>query len=264
MYRAITGAISVAIGLAGCAQIEIPYSVKNPVIEGELKKGGELTAEDTTMLKETAQRWIDAYRGVIKATDTNTKKAAIYNFVDSGITYSGLLCEEYFHTMKSMQAHRNFLQKETNLTAGLTSSVMGLAQASAVSIAATGAAFSFGNASFNSYNESYMFSADLNTLESLVRANQSQQEVIIFKKLAATADVAPPNSILTLDQAVRELDKYTYTCTRGGIVALLNETVTGTAEKVRNSTGWKSESKSTPVVLESLPSDSVKAPLSTK
>ncbi|WIE48646.1 hypothetical protein [Pseudomonas sp. GM17] len=256
MYRGLAGVISIAFSLGGCSLIETPYSVRNPVIQGELKKGGtDPGTEDTTMLRETAQRWVDAYREVLRAKDPVAKKSAIYHFVDSGLTYSGLLCEDYFLTMKHTQAHRGFYQKEANLTSGLTSSLMGLAEASAGSIAATGAIFSFGSASFDSYNEAFLFSADLNTLESLVRANQSQQEVIIFKKLDAAPDVVAPNSILTLDQAIRELDKYTYTCTRGGIVALLNETVSDTAGKVRGNTVLKSKSSATPIVLENIPSN---------
>ncbi|ERH50964.1 hypothetical protein O203_12150 [Ectopseudomonas chengduensis] len=208
------------------------------------------------MLQDTAERWIETYRGVLGAQSDSDRKRALYKFVDSGMTYSGLLCEDYFLTMKYTQAHRGFYQKEINLVSGLTSSLMGLAEASAGSIAATGALFSFSNASFDAYNDAFVFSADLNSLESLVRAKQYQQEVIILRKLHAANEALPPDAILTLDQAVRELDGYTFTCTRGGITALLNETVLNKTANVKVATAAKSESNAAPVILESAPDDS--------
>lgn len=261
MYKGVTLIVLLILGLPGCNLVQTPYSIRNPVIHEEVGKGGEgATAENRTMLKETAARWVEAYGNARTATDPQIRKFAIYNFVDAGITYSGLLCEEYFLAMKYTHAHRGFYQKEVSLISGMTSALMGLAQASAGSIAATGAAFSFGNASFDSYNEAFVFSADLNALESLVRASQAQQEVIILKKLNAADSQLPPDSIRTLDQAVRELDKYTYTCTRGGIVALLNDTVTDNMVAVKNTTKLKTESTATASVLENIPSNATEVP----
>ncbi len=261
MNKGMTILMLLLLGLQGCSLVKTPYSIKNPVIHEEVVKGGDgATVESRTMLKETAARWIEAYGNARTAADPQIRKFAIYNFVDAGITYSGLLCEEYFLAMKYTHAHRGFYQKEVSLMSGMTSALMGLAQASAGSIAATGAAFSFGNASFDSYNEAFVFSADLNALESLVRASQAQQEVIILKKLNASDEKPPPDSIRTLDQAVRELDKYTYTCTRGGIVALLNDTVTDNMAAVRNTTKLKTESQAPASVLENTPSNATQVP----
>lgn len=262
-------ALACCFVVSGCAVKDLtqtPYSVRNPLLQGKLKEGGANPADDaagTTMLQETAERWIETYRGVLRARSDGERKQAIYKFVDAGITYSGLLCEDYFLTMKYTQAHRGFYQKEINLVSGLTSSLMGLAEASAGSIAATGALFSFGNASFDAYNDAFVFTADLNSLESLVRAKQYQQEVIILRKLSAPAGKLPPDAILTLDQAVRELDGYTFTCTRGGITALLNETVSNKTASVKVGTAVKSASAAAPVILESAPDDTTAEQLKT-
>ncbi|WP_179053672.1 hypothetical protein [Pseudomonas umsongensis] len=251
---------------AGCSHFpdyQTPYSVRNPVIHGKFDRGGSPPTTGTvTMLEDTAQRWVDSYRSVKSETDTTKKQKAIEHYVDSGMTYSALICEDYFSRLKYTFSHRDFAKKELALTAGLTSALMGLAEASTGSIAATGALFGFSGATFDAYNEAFLFSADLNILELLVRAKQAQQKLIIQKKLDATAAASTSDSIKTLDQAILELDNYTYTCTRGGIVSLLNETVTKKTDSVKDATAFKAASTASPVVLENLPIDASKAQVS--
>lgn len=217
---------------AGCSvfpSYQTPFSVRNPLIYGGMKAKDGTT--DTTYLSEKAQSFVDAY----KAARDNESDATVKKYVGTGVTYSHLLCKDYFDRLTLTKAHRDFAKKESNLTAGLASSIMGLAKASSSSIAGTGALFSFGGASFDSYNESFIVSPDISTLERLVKEKQQEEEAIIYKKLNATTG-GWPDRIQTLDQAERALSGYIFHCTANGIRILLDASVQEKANLVQKNT----------------------------
>lgn len=218
--------------LFGCSAFpnyQTPFSVRNPLIYGGLKAKDGVT--DTTYLAEKAQAFVDAYRAARDGeSDTTVRK-----YLGAGITYSHLLCKDYFDKLTFTKAHRDFAKKGTNLTAGLASSLMGLANASTAVVAGTGALFSFGEASFDSYNESFIVSPDLSTLERLVKEKQQEEEAILYKMLNASSG-SWPDRIQTLDQAERALSRYIFHCTANGIRILLDSSVQQKANEVQQNT----------------------------
>lgn len=218
--------------LVGCSAFpsyQTPFSVRNPLIYGAMKARDGTT--DTTYLAEKAQAFVDAY----KAARDGESDATIKKYLGTGITYSHLLCKDYFDKLTLTKAHRDFAKKETNLTAGLASAVMGLAKASSSAVAGTGALFSFGEASFDSYNESFIVSPDISNLERLVKEKQQEEEAILYKRLNATSGKWP-DKIETLDQAERSLSGYIFHCTANGIRILLDSSVQQKAKDVQNNT----------------------------
>ena len=230
------------IVIAGCSvfpRYQTPFSVRNPLIYGSMKAKDGTT--DTTYLAEKAQAFIDAYKAARdKENDDTIKK-----YVDTGITYTHLLCKDYFDRLTFTKAHRDFAKKETNFIGGFASALMGLAKASSSSVAATGALFSFTEASFDSYNESFIVSPDISTLERLVKEKQQEEEVIIYKKLNATSGNWP-DKIETLDQAERALSAYICHCTVNGIRILLDSSLQQKAKELEDSTIRIQENTSTP------------------
>ncbi|MGV2842986.1 hypothetical protein ACE1OG_03710 [Aeromonas hydrophila] len=223
--------VTLAALLTGCSAFptsQTEFSVRNPLIHGNMKsKDGS----DTTYLAEKAQAFVDAYKG---ARD-NEGIVTIKKYIGTGITYSQLLCKDYFDKLTLTKAHRDFAKSQINLTAGLASALMGLAEASSASVAATGALFSFSEASFDSYNEAYIVSPELSGLERLVKEKQKEEEVIIYKKVNATSG-AWPDRLETLDQAERVLGDYIFHCTVNGMKILLNASIQKKTEEIEKNT----------------------------
>lgn len=231
-----------ALFLAGCSAFssyQTPFSVRNPLIYGTMKAKDGTT--DTTYLAEKAQAFVDAY----KAARDGESDVTIKKYLGTGITYSHLLCKDYFDKLTWTKAHRDFAKKETNLTAGLASAVMGLAKASSSAVAGTGALFSFGEASFDSYDESFIVSPDISNLERLVKEKQQEEETILYKKLNAISGKWP-DKIETLDQAERSLNGYIFHCTANGIRNLLDDSVQQKADVIKEKTKEIQSDTSTP------------------
>ncbi|CAA6811268.1 MAG: Unknown protein [uncultured Sulfurovum sp.] len=233
--------IFVIIGCSG-SRYQTPFSIDNPLI----KKKMEAKNKDNNYLGEKAQSFINAY---VEAKKNKRDGRAIRNYIDSGITYSHLLCNDYFERLSYTKAHRDFAQKETNLVGGLASGLMGLAQTSSSVLAGTGILFSFAGTSFDSYNESFLLSPNLSMLERLVKERQKEEEIVIYKKLNESFEKRWPNRIETLEQGERALSGYISHCTVNGIKTLLDAAVQNeTTEVISN--GKKIQKDTT-----SLPSD---------
>ncbi|MGE7992510.1 hypothetical protein ACQKPE_16015 [Pseudomonas sp. NPDC089554] len=217
MRNLIIAILSVLI--SGCGMFpsyQTPFSVRNPLIDGSLEGTNNQT---TTFLSEKAQSWVDKYK---KLRD-DPRKENIRPYVGSGIAYSNLICRDYFERLSLTKAHRDHAKKETNLVGGLTASLMGLAKASAGGIAATSAAFSFGSASFDAYDEAFLVSPNIAELEKLVQRKQEQVEILTYRKLDSTAKW--PDGIESMDEADRALNSYIEICTPNGIRNLLTESI---------------------------------------
>lgn len=223
--------VTAVVILTGCSAFptyQTPFSVRNPLIHGSMK---DKNGSDTTYLAEKAQAFVDAY----KAARDSENSTTIKKYVGTGVTYSQLLCKDYFDKLTLTKAHRDFAKSETNLTAGLASALMGLAKASSASVAATGALFSFSEASFDSYNEAFIVSPELSNLERLIKEKQKEEEVIIYKKVNASSG-SWPDRLETLDQAERALSDYIFHCTVNGMKILLNASIQKKAEEIENNT----------------------------
>ncbi|WP_147459037.1 hypothetical protein [Pseudomonas sp. AOB-7] len=239
MDRAVLYVAALSVLMSGCStsplsKYQTPYGVRNPIIEGQFSPAAQgSTSEAQTMLGDSAQIWVNAYRSVKAMNEGDAGyNGAVYKYVDTGVTYSKLLCSSYFDRLDFSHAHRNFAQKELGLLGGLSSALMGLAGASSGAIAATGSTFGFGGASFDAYNEAFLFGVDIRKLQLLVKERQSQKESDIFGRLNAVGKTYP-ESIDTLAQAQRALDDYVFHCTQSGIMELVNDSVGRRADEIR-------------------------------
>ena len=230
--------------LTGCSSFpnhQTPFSVRHPLLIGQMKGDDN---QDTTYLAERGIAFVAAFKSA-RAPDRDA--ASIRHYLDTGLSYSHLLCKQYFDRLTFTKAHRDFTQRETNLAAGLTSALMGLADASTAAVAGVGAVFSFSSASFDAYNETFVVSPDLSLLERLVREKQAQEEVIIYRMLNAPATLRWPDRIESFEQAERALSNYIAHCTVNGIRSLLDESVQTKTDalqaNVRNIQGTEERAK---------------------
>jgi len=220
--------IAMVVFLSGCGSINkarTPFSSKNPLITGNFVEVTEVDGKEKKVkrsyLKEKGIVFIDSYRAV-KASDTEANRRA---FVSNTLTYSRLLCHNFFNGLVFSHAHREFAKSETNLTGGLLSASLGLAEVNSKVVGGVGALFSFAESSFDAYNSAFLVSTDLAVLEELVRESQFQEEVKIYAKLNADSSKNWPQRITSLSEAERALDAYIGKCTVNGMRTLLNETL---------------------------------------
>lgn len=236
--------LSLTTLVSGCSLVpkfQTPFTVSHLLLESNLtgnstkKVDGvsSIVATNTNVKAEKAQEWVDAYRKVKKTSSPTQEMLEAY--LGTGLTYSQLICRDYFERLALTSAHRGFAQQETNLAGGLVASLMGLASASSGAIAGTSAMFSFGSASLSAYDESYLVSPNVADLEKLVMIQQERQEALIYKKLYA-AEGHWPNRITTVNQADRALNAYILSCTPNGIRNLLNESLQNKAARTVEST----------------------------
>nr|VFK68375.1 MAG: hypothetical protein BECKUNK1418G_GA0071005_12303 [Candidatus Kentron sp. UNK]VFK73574.1 MAG: hypothetical protein BECKUNK1418H_GA0071006_12223 [Candidatus Kentron sp. UNK] len=242
-----------------------PFSVRNPLIHGELE---DANGDYTEYLQEKAQAFICTYKAArnFEKLGMKTKEASkceaigedyshndlIRRYVGAGIIYSQLLCKNYFDRHTLTKARRDFAKMGTNITGGLASALMGLAKTNASVVAGTGALFSFGEATFDAYDEAFIVSPELSELERLVKEKQKEEEVIIYKKLNAEAGKTWPDKIETLDQGERSLNDYIFHCTVNGMKILLDSSVQKRAEDIKKNTPLiqNNEKNESPTLLE--------------
>lgn len=219
-----------AVMLSGCSHLRSDlrdkFALRSPLIHGDASMGAEASPGAapkvrTTYLEAKASDFLQAHRDARAQTDARS----LEHYVGTGITYAQLLCADYFDRQVYAQAHRNFARSEMNLSAGLASTLLGLAKASTTGVAATGALFSFSEASFDAFDSAYLVSPELADLERLVREKLREEEVVIYRKLHADTRLRWPDRIESLDQAERVLGDYIFHCTFNGMKLLLSASV---------------------------------------
>jgi len=233
--------------LAGCSLVpkyQAPFAVENPLLKQiAMEKAAAATAPagggpaaappppkslDTRF--ESGKRFADAF---VQARSTNTDKD-IRAFVSSGISYSQSLCHDYFTRLSSTKAHRDFAAKSTNLVGGLTSAMMGLTKVASAQVAATGALFSFGEAAFDAYEDAFLVTPNVASLEQLVKRKQREEEIVIYRKLNAEASEQWPDRIEDVDQAERSLNEYIFHCTVNGMRSLLETSLQQRSQNIES------------------------------
>jgi hypothetical protein len=219
-----------AVLLCGCSQfrgdLRDKFALRSPLIHGE-------TSTDANRVPYIAAKAREFAAAHQAAAARPTDPLAISRYVGTGITYSQLLCADYFDRQVYAQAHRNFARSEMNLSAGLASTLLGLAKASATGVAATGALFSFTEASFDAFDGAYLVSPELADLERLVREKLREEEVVIYRKLYAdAASTRWPDRVETLDQAERVLGDYVFHCTFNGMKVLLAASIKNRSDAI--------------------------------
>lgn len=234
-----------ALMISGCSNTRATFSLVNPLIHQQVDACGDgkpcplvhrdlldrdVNGHPRTYLDDKAEGFVRAYKDARNDESPDRLK----RYVGAGITYTQLLCKTYFDHQVFAQSHRQYARREINLTAGLASMMLGLANASTAGVAATGTLFSFGQASFDAYDTSFVVTPELADLERLVREKLQEEERALYKKLQADKSLHWPERVETLDQAERALADYVFHCTVNGMRALLSESIQQSRRQLGN------------------------------
>lgn len=139
---------------------------------------------------------------------------ALKEMWQSGISFADLSCAEFFDAASRQQTSRDFLAKEVQLLAGLTSAVQGVTGVSAKVISATASSFSFGQSAMQAYETTMALAPDIYLLQKAVQVKKrSQRKQLDTPELFA-------GSYYDVEQA---LLAYAEPCTFGGLKGIINE-----------------------------------------
>ncbi|MBX3670651.1 MAG: hypothetical protein KF778_19795 [Rhodocyclaceae bacterium] len=133
---------------------------------------------------------VDIYAGLTlairQAASKPTDDVALKALLAEAMSMAEFRCNQYFDTLGKVHQDLAFNRKETSLAGGAISASLGLANASAKSIANTGALFGFTTASMDSFQDTYLFSPDVESVRRLaldaLRTNAAQISADIHAK----------------------------------------------------------------------------------
>lgn len=202
--------------LAACAA---PYSTVRPL--GPLFEEGKITGH--TIPDGLAASGVSSadfmYFKFISALDAALKPqaaSAVYQTLyDEGKGLIDYRCAMYFSRLGKIQQDLGYTRKETTLTGGLVSGMLGLANQTPKVIANTGAAFGFTAASMDSYQDAFLYSPDVGAIQQLVYAKMKKE--------------GSAESVTSWGDATSRLAQHEQFCQPQGIRHLINESVINAA-----------------------------------
>ncbi|MGL4603506.1 MAG: hypothetical protein ACRCU9_05095 [Iodobacter sp.] len=148
--------------------------------------------------------------------------SALYEFVQSGFSFSDLNCKQFFNVATHRQNQRSFLYKEAELASGLTAALMGIFGASAQAISATAASFSFAQSSGSVLESTLAITADIYTLLPIVENIRKQEYEKTFPPLGPSMIGI---SITTYYDAEKLIANYAQPCTITGLKQIVADAV---------------------------------------
>lgn len=156
-------------------------------------------------------------------TNYTAKYQELHEFLDSGISYSRMLCSAYFEIASRSQSSREFLGEGIDLLGGFTAAVQGVTGVEAKIISLTASIFSLSKSGLGAWEKNIGLTPDVQLLYSVATLKQNAEEKNIFTAL--TENFGDSNSINTYYQAERALLKYADICTVKGLKKIVDESL---------------------------------------
>jgi len=206
--RMVMASIMGSALLGGCAAVSAPPSVlKDPKVLRQQTEPGDVG--------------VDAYIAFNRALAEAQANRADYtrqaDFLNEGFALVTYRCNQYFAGLGAAEQDLRFARKQTTLASGLVLSMLGLAHATTKAVANTGALFSFSVASMDSYQDVYIYSPEVRTLQRLVLDALASHR----KKVAKDTDVTQ----LTYTGVIDILADYEAHCQPQGIRDMVNQSL---------------------------------------
>lgn len=190
----------------------------NALLEESKRNKDELAAlkntssGQLTTLKQASSTQLAALQG--NGLLAVPRYQALKEMWQAGVSYADLNCANYFDLASRQQTTRDFLAKEVQLLAGLTSAVQGLTGVSAKVISATASSFSFGQSAMSTYETTMALSPDIYLLQKAVQLKKRNQRKLLDNPALFAG------SYYDVEQA---LLAYAEPCTFTGLKSIINE-----------------------------------------
>jgi hypothetical protein len=144
----------------------------------------------------------------------------VQGHVKAGFALSDYYCDNFFTRIAEHAGKRKFARNSTNDVGALVSTVLGLAAAGSGITGGVGAGFGLADSVWRNYDENFLVSADLPTLQRLVQSEQDKYRETVYK---AIPDNYPDATIAIL--------RYANLCSFVGMRGLLTQSM---ADKTDN------------------------------
>lgn len=144
----------------------------------------------------------------------------VQQHVDAGIALTNLYCDIFFRRLAKHATERRFIRGGVNDVGAAVSAVLGLTHVPSAVTGGVGAGFGLADSSFRNYDESFVVSADLATLQGKVISEQKNYRDRLKTQLPTTYPDAN-NAILGYANLC------SYTGMKGMIDRALTQTTTG-------------------------------------
>ncbi|WP_151745020.1 hypothetical protein [Acinetobacter calcoaceticus] len=230
--------IAISITLSGCSlfpKYQTAYNIPEVTIQGTYWYGGNMLTSTNRRYWLTYERAIEAEGYKTSRTNqilTKASKAGDFTTIDyqipkdgnnsmrqklnrqlfiEGSIYARSLCLSYFQNASFTKAHRENLRRQSNITGGLISAALGLADASVSAISGVGVAFSSLDSSFDAYNTSFLVSPNLGLVERAV-----------FTQFDAISEKYKNFEFNYVAETLKALSEYDQTCSQTGMQAIVD------------------------------------------
>ena len=230
------------LALVGCnafPKYQTPYIVPNVALNGEhwisgnmiqstherywlsyqqaLKAEGYLTREGEKQnnqdIKKSINFTIDGFEPSIRLP-IEQRQSINKMFFEEGYGYARSICLGYFQKADYTKSHRSFGRKLSNISGGVLSAALGLAESSVKAVSGVGVAFSALDSSFDSYEASFLASPQIGLLEKATIVNMD-----------ATYSTEKSKNFDNVVEVLTSLSKIAYHCSQTGMQALVDESV---------------------------------------
>lgn len=155
------------------------------------------------------------FRPVVDEAD----KAAVASYLRSGFALSDLYCDTFFRRIAKHSNQRRYARNNVNDVGAAVSAVLGLAAAGSGLTGGVGAGFALSDNLFRNYDDNFLVTADLQTLQPKVRDEQD--------KFRAQSYAAMPENYQDAHIAII---RYANLCSFTGMKSLLNQAVVKTTQ----------------------------------
>ena len=228
--------------LTGCnffPKYQTPYIVPNVALHGEHWTRGN-------MIQSTHERYWLSYQQALKAEGYLIQESKKQNnqeikkplnfaisgfepsivlpleqrqsinkiFFEEGYGYARSICLGYFQNADYTKSHRSFARKLSNISGGVLSAALGLAESPVKSVSGVGVAFSALDSSFDSYESSFLASPKIGLLEKATIINMDD-----------TYSTEKSKNFNNIVEVLSSLSKIAYHCSQTGMQALVDESV---------------------------------------
>lgn len=168
-----------------------------------------------------------------------SKNYDVRRYLSAGYTLSDMYCSRYFRKSDESSRRRKFGRSVTNDVGTAITTVLGLANAGQDAVAALAAGTGLADSSWRNYDDSFMISPELSSVQGLVEAAQDNYR---SKTLGKSADM--PADFSTAQHMIQ---RYANLCSHLGMKRLVQESATREQKTLNADTDQRNANTSSPI-----------------
>jgi hypothetical protein len=241
---------------AGCTSTSINTALGTP------KNPSAVYADPNSKYRDDDNKFIYAAYGVLLESLDDTKgnrltirktvdEADMRRYLSAGYTLSDMYCSRYFRKSDESSRRRRFGRSATNDVGTAVTTVLGLVNAGESAVTALAAATGLADSSWRNYDDSFMISPELSSVQGLVEAAQDN-----YRSKTLGKDAQLPAEFATAQHMIQ---RYANLCSHLGMKRLLQESATIEQRALNQDTDKRNAGETAPAVVPAAPTGTVQS-----